>query len=689
MKIVQLAMLCSSIVLTALSLPANAVDTLSVGKDAAVQWDGSGSALATLDPEYRTIVDPNLILVGNTPGDLMDFDHPDFSGSLVPRQLSQGENIASGTLERGGSINVPTVLVFTESFTRQDFKEALAEMLDEVTGGENQAFERKNSNALGTLIIIDLGARFGVNRIRFYPRNTVHFAPTAPFEGDFMRAYELFVNDGLNLTQDGFPIYSLLVENPANNEPVVEVRLDPPQYIRFLRLRAASPIDFEIDEIEIFGAGFLPNTRYISDIFDVKLASWGNIRWQEQVVGDAEKSRLIISTRSGSDDSPFIYFRRRIDKRDAPEVSASLVDPNQPLRREEYFDLPAIDNAGVEWEAGPVKEDLQNWSSWSPPYGIEATGELGTPIVSPSPARYIQFQVIATSQDIQSARILDEISLTYLTPPLADAFVAEIFPREVDVSKSTTFTYAVRPRMESPDLLGFDTFEISTPIRIEALERIEILNQDGSMREEHIFTESATLVNGDFQILAITDKGFRVRFPAISENNSLLKITFRTAVLRFNTEFRGQASLSTETGSFQNTVSGNSAELGDGDSPNRSSTTVASPAVIRRNRLVDALELLPNPFTPNRDGVNDQVAITYNVLALTKAGDVKVRIFDLAGRLVKSLQNERLGSGRYTLSWDGTDDQGKSVQPGIYLLQIAVEGDEHGDALVHSVAVAY
>ena len=180
-----------------------------------------------------------------------------------------------------------------------------------------------------------------------------------------------------------------------------------------------------------------------------------------------------------------------------------------------------------------------------------------------------------------------------------------------------------------------------------------------------------------------------MRFPTITESRSLLKISFRTEVLRFNTEFSGRASLSTEEGSFQNVVPGNSAKLSEEDNPILSSTTVSSPSVIRKNRLVDALEIIPDPFTPNGDGINDQIAIAYNVLALTKAGKVAVQVFDLSGRSVKKIYDATQGSGRYFFNWDGKNDQGETVLPGIYLLQIAVEGDNYSDTLVQSVAVAY
>ena len=93
--------------------------------------------------------------------------------------------------------------------------------------------------------------------------------------------------------------------------------------------------------------------------------------------------------------------------------------------------------------------------------------------------------------------------------------------------------------------------------------------------------------------------------------------------------------------------------MGAEDQSTRSGTTVLSPSIIRSARLIDALELTPNPFTPNGDGINDQVAVAYNILVLTKAGAVTVRLYDLSGRPVHTLQQTALSNGRYALTWDG------------------------------------
>ena len=182
-----------------------------------------------------------------------------------------------------------------------------------------------------------------------------------------------------------------------------------------------------------------------------------------------------------------------------------------------------------------------------------------------------------------------------------------------------------------------------------------------------------------------------MRFPPIQADDSLLKIRFRASVLAFSTEFRGQASLSSEPGSFQNATSGNSADLEDEDQPTRSGTTVLSPSIIRSERLIDALELTPNPFTPQRrwDQRPSRYRLQHPSADQGPAGAVAVRLYDLSGRLVHALQQTTLSNGRYALTWDGRVADGQLVPPGVYLLGITVAGDLGDDLQAHPLYVAY
>ena len=69
----------------------------------------------------------------------------------------------------------------------------------------------------------------------------------------------------------------------------------------------------------------------------------------------------------------------------------------------------------------------------------------------------------------------------------------------------------------------------------------------------------------------------------------------------------------------------------------------------------------PNPFNP-------RTSITF---ALPQAGRARVDVFDLAGRLVRNLQDGWVSSGPHTVQWDGLDHRGNSVASGQYFYRLS------------------
>ena len=69
----------------------------------------------------------------------------------------------------------------------------------------------------------------------------------------------------------------------------------------------------------------------------------------------------------------------------------------------------------------------------------------------------------------------------------------------------------------------------------------------------------------------------------------------------------------------------------------------------------------PNPFNPN-------VSIDY---LTTQPGRVDVTIFDMSGRIVRSLVREDLPAGRHSTNWNGTGLNGEGVASGIYLCRLS------------------
>jgi len=47
-----------------------------------------------------------------------------------------------------------------------------------------------------------------------------------------------------------------------------------------------------------------------------------------------------------------------------------------------------------------------------------------------------------------------------------------------------------------------------------------------------------------------------------------------------------------------------------------------------------------------------------------------LRIVDLAGRVLRILENRTLSEGRHVARWDGRTDGGRQVAPGLYLVEL-------------------
>jgi flagellar hook capping protein FlgD len=66
-----------------------------------------------------------------------------------------------------------------------------------------------------------------------------------------------------------------------------------------------------------------------------------------------------------------------------------------------------------------------------------------------------------------------------------------------------------------------------------------------------------------------------------------------------------------------------------------------------------------------------------------------LELFDVSGRRVRTLHDDPGRSGSYELGWDGLDEDGNRVAPGLYLCRIAVEGDAQAESQTRVVGIAY
>ena len=79
---------------------------------------------------------------------------------------------------------------------------------------------------------------------------------------------------------------------------------------------------------------------------------------------------------------------------------------------------------------------------------------------------------------------------------------------------------------------------------------------------------------------------------------------------------------------------------------------------------------------------------------MTRPTQGEVKVFDLSGRLVRSLYSGADLSGHFDarvvpqLAWDGRNSAGARVPPGLYLVSLFVDGDARQTRRARTVSVA-
>ena len=497
---------------------------------------------------------------------------------------------------------------------------------------------------------VTLSGVFPLRSVRVFP-------PTGTEEDRHITTYTLGINDGdplkigfreREIRYEGYISvdFDVVTEVLENTDGVLEFEFsgEPVQNIVFI----AQVGRWRIAEFEIYADGFAVNSDYASSVIDLgQAATLGPFTWSGALHPGA---RLDLRVRSGGTPDPHIYYRNTFRGAERSRYNAE----GSPLVRSTYFNLEA-------GEQGGIVPDVENWSPWSSPLKFSARA---ADFATPRPRRYLQFRA-----DFHSGGRLDYLQFPVTQPPVATRAVAEIEPARVHAGQTSRFRYLLLPDIRVGDQ-GFDRIEIAAPSRIDRVESVAI--------------DGVSLEPAQWQA-DIETGAFVVHIPRRNERDTqdLIEIVFHARIFDYGTVFDGRIYDSTRPWEVPQALEpGDAAFLAD-------SNSLTVELIEVGQQVLGAIELSGSSFTPNGDGVNDQLDIRFDLVNLSAPVPVNLEVFDLAGTRRTQRPLAQRGSGPHSVFWDGRDDNGRILPPGLYLLRLDVDTDNHTFTASRVVSLAY
>ena len=575
-----------------------------------------------------------------------------------------GDNIGTGVLQRGGRATSWENNGAEGSVVDGDFFGEVVYW--PAQGGYNpDKISIREPADVERSLFVDLGGSFFVDNIRVLSAAT---SPPGPF-----RAYRLQVSDGS--TNAGGELSWKTVgslKDIAGGEtyhdfkfPITKV--EHLAYTYRLYERAGR---HGLSEIQFFGEGFMPESQ-ISSVFEgdspfIELSrnpqNLATIEWESDEPRDTD---LLLQTRTGNTVEKITrYYKKNGEEYPGTEDEAAEAYETD----KEFFGVNSVGPAVSETIPG------NDWSSWSQPYF-----NSGDKITSPSPRKYVAIRATFLTDDPMAAATLRSVSLNFVTP-VAGAIFGEVLPARLEgIGKKQNLSYYVKSTFEG-NSRGFNDILIEAPDGVDMAFTQAIVKVTG--REAVTYSQGSE----GFQVVMNETDSLWIRLPEpikTTSGSALIEVQFEATIFRYNTFFIGSTGHSDFPDSWQRVDDGDANGISD------SETTVV--LALEKGELLGDV-VVGNGFTPNGDGINDNLEIGFSLMRIGSAAPVRADIYDLGGRLVKHLSNESMEAGFHTMVWNGEDQAGIKASPGIYLLRIDIDVDSkssNNTSLNRIVHVAY
>lgn len=298
------------------------------------------------------------------------------------------------------------------------------------------------------------------------------------------------------------------------------------------------------------------------------------------------------------------------------------------------------------------------WSSWS--------NEVTTPnslFNVLEPRRYMQYRANLYTSSVETPR-LDEVSISCDTLLVAKSTTARILPQTAQILKEAEFDYQVSIESDSRST-GVDTLILFTTVPL-VISNVSVNN-----------------LNVPFTVRSILGQ-IVIGFGNTINFTATINVHMKFTPFLDQTIFPSQV--------ISKRTPDNPQRVDAVTNANGVSWTLIALGV--PDQVIVSAKADPNPFTPNGDGRNDVTFISFFVSNLIVERPVTINLFDVTGRLVRSLLDTKSTAQAYVeqnaIRWDGRDINGRLLPPGLYIYQIKVDVDGLSPAVVtKTVSIAY
>ncbi len=121
--------------------------------------------------------------------------------------------------------------------------------------------------------------------------------------------------------------------------------------------------------------------------------------------------------------------------------------------------------------------------------------------------------------------------------------------------------------------------------------------------------------------------------------------------------------------------------LPEGATPGRRNSIFGMPSVTEKG----SLRVSPDPFSPDNDGFEDYCLISFTLPV--NSARMRLRVYDVRGRLVRSITENRFSGQSQSMVWDGRDDRGRLLPMGIYIIYLQIINDRNGVIAVYKKSI--